>query len=378
MEKGVSMANLEKKSFAHPDQLITAEKTDAAVVNFGTVEATRVVLQPGWKWSECIKPLVGTESCHAGHLGVIHQGTLKIVQDDGSEMTISAGDVYSISPGHDVWVVGDEECIGYEFNNAGKDYAVWQSELEQARQELLNRMQDELEEARQLQLSLLPDAYPVHPSYEVAWYMKTATEVGGDYYDYVLAHDGTLTLALGDATGHGMAAGTLVSVAKSLFRTLSGQEDIAEIFNLMSLTLNEMNMKRIYMAMNMIKVKNGKMRISSAGIPPVLLYRAASGQVEEILIPGLPLGCMVQIGYGQMEYDLSPGDTILMMSDGLPERTNTAGKGMGYERVEALFGEVGDQSPEKVLEHLVDGGEVWADGVPEDDDVTLIAVKVKS
>ena len=372
------MASIGKKSLESPDELITADKTYAAVVNFGTVAATRVVLQPGWKWSECIKPLVGTESCRAGHFGVVHQGTLKVVHDDGSEITVSAGDVYSFAPGHDAWVVGDEECISYEFNNTGKDYAVWQSELEKARQELLDRMQQELEEARQLQLSLLPEAYPVHPSYEVAWYMKTATEVGGDYYDYVLAHDGTLTLTLGDATGHGMAAGTLVSVAKSLFRTLSGQEDIAEIFNLMSRTLNEMNMKRIYMAMNMIKVKNGKMRISSAGIPPALLYRAASGQVEEILLPGLPLGCMVRIGYGQMEYELSPGDTILMMSDGLPERTNTAGEGMGYERVEALFGEVGDQSPEKILEHLVDGGEVWADGVSQDDDVTLIAVKVKS
>jgi hypothetical protein len=378
MEKGEGMANLEKKSFAHPDQLITAEKTDAAVVNFGTVEATRVVLQPGWKWSECIKPLVGTESCRAGHVGVLHQGTLKVVHDDGSEITVSAGDVYSFAPGHDCWVVGDEECIGYEFNNTGKDYAVWQSELEKARQELLDRMQQELEEARQLQLSLLPEAYPVHPSYEVAWYMKTATEVGGDYYDYVLAHDGTLTLALGDATGHGMAAGTLVSVAKSLFRTLSGQEDIAEIFNLMSLTLNEMNMKRIYMAMNMIKVKNGKMRISSAGIPPVLLYRAASGQVEEILIPGLPLGCMARIRYEQKEYELSSGDTLLMMSDGLPERKNRAGEEMGYERIEALFGEVGDQSPEKIVEHLVDGGEAWSDGLAQDDDVTLIVLKVKS
>ena len=372
------MANLEKKSFAQPDQLITAEKTDATVVNFGTVEATRVVLQPGWKWSECIKPLVGTESCRAGHLGVVHQGTLKVVHDDGSEITVSAGDVYSLPPGHDGWVVGDEECIGYEFNNAGKDYAVWQSELEKARQELLDRMQVELEEARQLQLSLLPEAYPVHPSYEVAWYMKTATEVGGDYYDYVLAQDGTLTLTLGDATGHGMAAGTLVSVAKGLFRALSDKEDTAEIFELMSRTLGEMNMKRIYMAMNMVKVKDGKMCISSAGIPPVLLYHATSGLVEEILLPGLPLGCMARIRYEQKEYEMSSGDTLLMMSDGLPERNNRAGEEIGYERIEALFGEVGDQNPDKIVKHLVDGGEAWADGLPQDDDVTLIVLKMKS
>ena len=121
------MANLEKKSFDNPDEVKAPEKTNAAVVNFGTVAASRVILQPGWKWCECIKPVVETDSCQAGHVGMILQGTLTVVHDDGSEITVSAGDAYSFAPGHDAWVVGDEEVIGYEFNNTGKDYAVWQS-----------------------------------------------------------------------------------------------------------------------------------------------------------------------------------------------------------------------------------------------------------
>ena len=121
------MASLEKKSFDNPDEVKAPEKTNAAVVNFGTVAASRVILQPGWKWSECIKPVVGTESCEAGHGGMILQGTLKIVHDDGSEMTVSAGEAFSCAPGHDAWVVGDEEVVSYEFNNSGKDYAVWKS-----------------------------------------------------------------------------------------------------------------------------------------------------------------------------------------------------------------------------------------------------------
>ena len=121
------MANLEKKAFDNPDELKTPEKTNAAVLNFGTVVASRVIRKTGWKQSECIKPVVGTDSCQAGHVGVILQGTLKVVHDDGSEITVSAGDAYSFAPGHDAWVVGDEEVIGYEFNNSGKDYAVWKS-----------------------------------------------------------------------------------------------------------------------------------------------------------------------------------------------------------------------------------------------------------
>tara|TARA_B100000700_G_scaffold206626_2_gene227122 strand:- start:881 stop:1249 length:369 start_codon:yes stop_codon:yes gene_type:complete len=119
------MANLEKKSFDQPDELKTPEKTKAAVVNFGNVAASRVILQPGWKWSECIKPEVGTESCQAGHVGMLIKGTLKVVHDDGTEIVVSAGEAYSFAPGHDAWVVGNEEVISYEFNNSGKEYAVW-------------------------------------------------------------------------------------------------------------------------------------------------------------------------------------------------------------------------------------------------------------
>ena len=121
------MSTLMKKSFDDPDEEKTPEKTHAATVNFGTVAATKIVAQPGWKWSECIKPHVGGDSCQAGHVGMVLQGTIHVVSDDGSEITVTAGDAYTFAPGHDAWVVGDEEFIAYEFNNAGKDYAVWQS-----------------------------------------------------------------------------------------------------------------------------------------------------------------------------------------------------------------------------------------------------------
>jgi serine phosphatase RsbU (regulator of sigma subunit) len=116
---------------------------------------------------------------------------------------------------------------------------------------------------------------------DIAWYIETATEVGGDYYDYALADDGTLTLTLGDATGHGMAAGSLIFATKSLFRNLSHQADMAETFTAMSRSLKEMNLQRIGMAMNMVKIKDHTMHVSSAGIPPILLYRAASQTVEK-------------------------------------------------------------------------------------------------
>ncbi len=239
------------------------------------------------------------------------------------------------------------------------------------------RMELELEGARKLQLSMLPREVPVLPNVDIAWSMQTATEVGGDYYDYALGQDGTLTIALGDATGHGSEAGTLVSATKSLFRTLSEQTDIAKIFTVMSRTLRDMNLQHIGMALNMVKIEGDSMQVSSAGIPPVLHYSSVSRKVQEILIEGIPLGFLAAAEYEERIFELVPGDAIVMMSDGLPERVNTEYEEYGYPRVFARFAEVATEAPETIIQHLLQGGADWAEGRPQDDDITLVVLKIK-
>ena len=119
------MASLETRSFENPDQSMAPDKTDARVINFGSVAAAKVTLQPGWSWSSCIKPAVGTESCETGHIGVVTKGKLRVKHDDGTKVVIVAGEAYSLAPGHDGWVEGNETVEAYEFNNTGKTYAVW-------------------------------------------------------------------------------------------------------------------------------------------------------------------------------------------------------------------------------------------------------------
>ena len=121
------MTNMFRKSFDDADEVKTPDKTDTAVVKLGTVNVTKLELQPGWKWSECVKPVVGGDSCQAGHVGVIVQGKLMCVHDDGTEILAEAGDAYYFAPGHDGWVVGDEMVIGYEFSDSGKDFGPWKS-----------------------------------------------------------------------------------------------------------------------------------------------------------------------------------------------------------------------------------------------------------
>jgi serine phosphatase RsbU (regulator of sigma subunit) len=240
------------------------------------------------------------------------------------------------------------------------------------------RKTQELEEARALQLSMLPQAIPELDDVEIAWYMNTATEVGGDYYDYAIDPDGTLTVALGDATGHGLKSGTVVTATKSLFHAQAMKPCIEEIFRDMSTSLHKMNMGRMGMAMVMVKVREGRLRMGSAGIPPVLLFRRATGEVEEVLIEGMPLGLSSSPTYQEREFPLDPGDAILLMSDGLPELLNAEGEEFGYPRTAERFSRCATEHPAEICRFMALGGDEWANGASQDDDMTFIALQIKS
>lgn len=111
------MAGVEHGSFESPDETRTPDKTKIEVVKLGNTTAARVTFQPGWKWSECIKPVVGTDSCQARHVGTVVSGSLHVVHEDGSEVDAGPGAAYVIEPGHDAWVLGDEPFVAFEFES---------------------------------------------------------------------------------------------------------------------------------------------------------------------------------------------------------------------------------------------------------------------
>ena len=111
------MAGVTRKAFDTPDETRAPDKTRVEVVDLGSVKAARLTVQPGWKWSDCIKPVVGTDSCQARHVGTVVSGRMHIVHRDGTEADIGPGDAYVIEPGHDAWVVGDEPAVSFEFES---------------------------------------------------------------------------------------------------------------------------------------------------------------------------------------------------------------------------------------------------------------------
>jgi hypothetical protein len=112
------MPNIEGKNLSTPDETRTPDKTVIEVVHVTGAEIGRFTFQPGWRWSECIKPVVGTDTCQVEHIGYAVSGTLHVKHDDGSEGDVVAGQVYRIAPGHDAWVIGDEPFGGIELKSA--------------------------------------------------------------------------------------------------------------------------------------------------------------------------------------------------------------------------------------------------------------------
>jgi hypothetical protein len=118
------VAGVESRDFDSPDETRTPDKTKVDVVRMGGATVGRFAFEPGWRWSECVKPVVGTDSCQIHHIGVVQSGRLAIRHDDGTELEIGPGDAYVIEPGHDAWVVGDDGFVGYEFETkAAEEYA---------------------------------------------------------------------------------------------------------------------------------------------------------------------------------------------------------------------------------------------------------------
>jgi hypothetical protein len=111
------MTGIKKLDFDSADETRTPDKARIDLVRVGGTTAGRFAFQPGWRWSESIKPVAGTDSCEKRHVGVVASGRLAVRHDDGTELELAAGDAYVIEPGHDAWVVGDEPFIGYEFES---------------------------------------------------------------------------------------------------------------------------------------------------------------------------------------------------------------------------------------------------------------------
>lgn len=241
-----------------------------------------------------------------------------------------------------------------------------------------DRKTHELEEARKIQLSMLPKELPEVPNLDIAVHMQTATEVGGDYYDFYKDGNDSLTIVVGDATGHGLKAGTMVSVIKGLFISSAADTDTKTFFEKCTRTIKQLHLGNLYMALSFVKIENNELFASCAGMPPIYIYRNESKTVEQILLKGMPLGAFDNFEYKNAKVKLNKGDTILLFSDGLAELFNDKKEMYDYDRIKSTFEKIGHKSSQLIIDDLVEEVDKWRNGNSPNDDVTLVVLKVKN
>jgi serine phosphatase RsbU (regulator of sigma subunit) len=242
--------------------------------------------------------------------------------------------------------------------------------------ELADRIvvRDELEVARELQRDLLPPHPPVLEGWDFAFSYRTANTIGGDYYDFVPLDDGRLAVVIGDASGHGIAAGLLMAIASSALRlALDVDPTPAAVPRFVNRALCRSGGKRAFMTMffGLLDPVTGEMKYVVAGHPYPLLKRVG-GSVIELGEGGLPLGIRENLSSPTGEVVIGNGDQLLLITDGIPETLDPGGDDYGYERVRQALQLGGSASA--IHDRIVGGMTSFQGDAEAHDDRSLVVI----
>ena len=236
------------------------------------------------------------------------------------------------------------------------------------------RKNSELAAAKELQERLLPKQNPVIDHLDIATYLRTSTEVGGDYYDFFQQSDGSLYAICGDATGHGTPSGMLVSITKA---GIIGLPEMPpnKMLSALNTVVKKVDLGILRMSLNIAYLKGNQLTLSSAGMPPYFIYRAHNQASEEIMLSGIPLGSFKNVEYDQLTTEFNKGDILAIISDGLAEAPNAKGELFDYPQIQSIITENSHLNSKTLIDELMSQADVWLDGAHNPDDITIVIIK---
>ncbi|MBN1994221.1 MAG: SpoIIE family protein phosphatase [Anaerolineae bacterium] len=242
------------------------------------------------------------------------------------------------------------------------------------------RAQRDLEIARRIQLSLLPAADPVLAGVEIVGFSMPAEEVGGDFYHYLKFDDRRVGIAVGDVSGKGVSAALFMAVTVSSLQAksphhLRAPELLAEMNRLLHAQLKGgVNTALLYTIIQHQPGQGLNFSASNAGLISPLLRR--QGDCQYIDVSGLPLGVLAEVKYRAYQFDLQPGDLILLCSDGVVEAMNPRREMFGFERLEQFMAGCDGLPAAEVVLQLKNAVTAFVGGAKQHDDMTMVVLRV--
>jgi hypothetical protein len=239
------------------------------------------------------------------------------------------------------------------------------------------RVKAEIDAANRIQAALLPLDTPSLAGASVASHYRAATEIGGDYFDFLPQPNGEIGIAFGDVSGHGLTSGIVMAMAKA---ALLVQVDNDASPRAVMAVLNDIVMKtaprRILMTFffGLLDPRSQVLRFSSAGHLDPYVYRAATGELQPLSSWGFPLGVRRREPFREHTAEFSAGDRLILYSDGLIEAVDDDGEPFGFDRFERTLREHGHSTAEEIKKALLTSVRKFTRNRPPEDDQTLVVV----
>ena len=238
------------------------------------------------------------------------------------------------------------------------------------------RINEEIRMAQDLQQSILPSAAPDVPGLTVAHLYRPCNEVGGDFYDFHRTDDGRLRIALGDASGHGLDSSMVSSMAKSaLYLQMKGEKDLAESLGELNQMMCDTLGRRRLMTMALLQIDPAAARLDWVNAGQIYPLYKRGERIEELVLPGYPLGVRRQTDYRLQTASLEPGDLLILLTDGVLEATRSDGEPFGWDRLREVLAADDAKDPHATLEAIAGAVSRHLGTTPPQDDVTMIAVR---
>ena len=246
----------------------------------------------------------------------------------------------------------------------------------------LEQVNHDLDIARSIQQDLLPAHSPTLENFEVAGWNEPANQTGGDYFDWQSLPDGRLAISLGDATGHGIGPALVSALCRAYARaSLFVQDEHDQVLDRLNrLLADDLSTNRfVTFALVFLDPEKSEVEVLSAGHGPILWYKHATHELENLEAQGIPLGMIAGVSYEKaLVRRLAPNDMIVLVTDGFYEWENAKGEEFGLQRLESEILRSHDCSAEEVISRLRYSVENFCGGTEQKDDLTAVVLKRKA